>query len=363
MLILKDQTTEELAALAAPLGGTPRVARQMQAHVLKRRAAELPETLDGLKRATWAAIRAAARVPHLELVEKAISPYDGFAKYLFRGDGPEVFEAVRIPLLHRPGDEKYVVCVSSQVGCAAGCAFCATGRLGFKRHLQTWEIVDQVVKIQADSEHPVRGIVFMGMGEPMLNYARVMRAAQIFTDPSGPAIDAKAITVSTVGVVPMIRRYTQEARPYRLIVSLTSAIDAKRDRLLPMNQNYPLATVFGALREYQAATGRRVPLAWTMMAGVNMDREELRALAALAKDLKILLDLIPVNDPTGRFRPPTDAERNAFLDLIREEVACPIVCRYSGGQDIHGACGMLAGRAMTAPDAPTRRPHPPRSCR
>lgn len=346
-MLLKDQTTDELQASAAAYGGTPRIARQMQSLVFKRGITAWPEELQGLKRTVWKAIRDAARIPHLEVIEKAVSPTDGFAKYLFRGNGPEVFEAVRIPLMHRPGDEKYIVCVSSQVGCAAKCAFCATGRMGFKRNLATWEIVDQVVKIQADSDYPIRGVVFMGMGEPFLNYARVMSAAQILSDPSGQAIDAKAITVSTVGLTPMIRRFTAEKRPYRLILSVSSALSARRDELLPMNQNYPLDALVDALRDYQAATGRRVALAWTMMAGVNMSREEMRALARLTQGLRILLDLIPVNDPTGRFRPPTKAELDVFLDIVREEVACPIVCRYTGGKDINGACGMLAGKSVS----------------
>ena len=351
---LKDLTTDELARAGEGLGLTPRMARQLQSVALKRRAVELPGDLPGVGRKLWSSRRAQLTVPHLELVEKVVSPYDGFAKYLFRGEGPEPFEAVRIPLLHRPGDEKYVVCISSQVGCSAKCAFCATGRLGLRRNLQTWEIVDQVVKVAADSEHPVRGVVFMGMGEPFLNYARVMRAAQILSDPSALAIDAKAITVSTVGVAPMIRRFTEEQRPYRLIVSVSSALMAQRDELLPMNQVHPLPEVLDALRDYQARTGRRVTLAWTMMAGVNMSREQARELARLTAGLRILLDLIPVNDPTGRFRPPTDAEYQEFLDILREEVACPVVRRYSGGQDIHGACGMLAGRANGTSSSPAR---------
>ncbi len=142
---------------------------------------------------------------------------------------------MRIPLLHRPGDFKYVVCVSSQVGCALGCQFCATGRMGFRRNLAAWEIVDQVIKIQADSPHPVRGVVFMGMGEPMLNYDAVIRAARIFSESCGLAIGGKAITVSTVGIVPGIRRFTAEGHIFRLVVSLNygrsrpaSRVDARR---------------------------------------------------------------------------------------------------------------------------------------
>src|SRR5262249_29326075 len=124
--------------------------------------------LSGVAPRLLRAVRAATVIPRLTLLEERVSPADGFAKYLFRGTGPEPFEAVRIPLLHRPGHEKYVVCVSSQVGCAMGCVFCATGRMGFKRNLAAWEIVDQVMQVRADSGHAVRGVVFMGVGEPML---------------------------------------------------------------------------------------------------------------------------------------------------------------------------------------------------
>lgn len=348
-MLLKDHTTTELHEAAKDLGVTPRLARRLQSLVTKRQVRELPDSLEGVSKLLWARVREGTSVPHLRRVEKAVSPTDGFAKYLFKGADEQVFEAVRIPLMHRPGDEKYIVCVSSQVGCAAGCAFCETGKLGFKRNLATWEIVDQVVKIQADSEHPVRGVVFMGMGEPFLNYAKVLRAAEILSDPSGMAIDAKAITISTVGIAPMIRRFTREKRPYRLITSVHGT-GALRDRLVPMNMLHKLPDVVEALREFQEANGKRVLLAWTMMAGVNMGREQVRALAEATKGLKILLDLIPVNDPTGTYRPPNDAELNEFLDILREDLACPIVRRYSGGKDIHGACGMLAGK-LSSPNA------------
>src|SRR5204862_650842 len=136
--------------------------------------AELPEGSSGV----LARVRAATVVPRLTRLDKVTSPRDGFTKYLFRGDGAEPFETVRIPLLHRPGDEKYVVCVSSQVGCALGCVFCATGRMGFQRHLATWELVDQVMRVRADPPHRVRGVGLMGVGEPCLNYDGVIAAAR-----------------------------------------------------------------------------------------------------------------------------------------------------------------------------------------
>jgi 23S rRNA (adenine2503-C2)-methyltransferase len=343
---LKDCTAEELHARLAGLGVTARLARRLQAAVLQRGATEIPAALPEVSPRLLARVREAATVPRLTLCDRAVSPSDGFTKYLFRGDGSQPFEAVRIPLLHRPEDRKYVVCVSSQVGCALGCVFCATGRLGFRRNLAAWEIVDQVVQVQADSPHPVRGVVFMGMGEPMLNYDRVMRAAQILSEPCGMAINARAITVSTVGVVPMIRRFTAERRPYRLVVSLTSADPQRRRELLPIEGTHPLPELIEALREYHQATGQRVMLAWTLIAGVNTSREDARRLAELTAGLPIKLDLIDVNDPTGRFQPPGDAERNAFRDALTAELGMPVARRYSGGQDIGGGCGMLAGRAI-----------------
>lgn len=346
-VVLKDQTAEELAGLLADLAPPARLVRRLQAAVVRRGARTIPTDFPEVSPKLLAKIQERVTLPHLTLVEKRVSPTDGFAKYLFRGEGDGLFEAVRIPLLHRPEDLKYIVCVSSQVGCALGCAFCATGRMGFQRNLATWEIVDQVTQIQADSEHPVRGVVFMGMGEPMLNYDRVIRAARVFSEPCGMAINAKAITVSTVGVVPGIQRFTAEGQPYRLIVSLTSADPEKRRKLFPIEQVYPLDELMSAVRAYHAATRKRVTLAWTVLSGINTSREDARALAELTRGLPIVLDLIEVNDPTGQFRRPDSAEANAFRDALREELPMPIQRRYSGGKDIHGACGMLAAVQTT----------------
>ena len=217
--------------------------------------------------------------------------------------------------------------------------------MGFERNLATWEIVDQVTQIQADSPHPVRGVVFMGMGEPMLNYDRVIRAARIFSEPCGMAINAKAITISTVGIVPGIRRFTADQLPYRLIISLTAARSAQRESLLPIERVYPLPELLDAVREYHAATRKRVTFAWTVLAGINTSRDDAKALAELTKGLPILLDLIDVNDPTGQFHRPSTEEANLFRDYLTAELGMPVQRRYSGGQDINGACSMLAATA------------------
>jgi 23S rRNA (adenine2503-C2)-methyltransferase len=340
-LLLKNQTSAQLQASLAHAGVSPHLARRLLAAAVRR--GELPGPGSGLTARLRHELLALTEIPHLSLVQKVVSPTDGFTKYLFEGRGAGRFEAVRIPLLHRAEDLKYVACVSSQVGCAMGCVFCATGRMGFGRNLAAWEMVDQVVKLQADSPHPIGGVVFMGMGEPMLNYDAVMTAIRILSEPCGMAIAAKAITLSTVGIIPGIRRFTAERHRARLVVSLTSADPQQRRELLPIEQRYPTPELLQALRDYHAVSGQRVTLAWTMISGVNVGEKDAQQLADLTRGLPIKLDLIDVNDPTGRFRPPSRAELDIFRDALRARLAMPVARRYSGGQDIHGGCGMLAG--------------------
>jgi 23S rRNA (adenine2503-C2)-methyltransferase len=337
-ILLKNQTAGELHG---QLGITLRQARMIQAVVIRK--GKLPEAQAEISEKALKVLRAATEIPNLTVADKQVSPQDGFAKYLFRGDGPEPFEAVRIPLLHREEDQKYIVCVSSQVGCALGCSFCYTGKMGFKRNLSAWEMVDQVIKIRDGSEHPVRGVVFMGMGEPMLNYDEVIRAARILSEPCGGAISAKAITISTAGIVPAIRRYTAERHPFRLVVSLTSADPQRRRELMPIENSFSTAELMEALRERHQVTGERITLAWTMISGVNTGEEDAKQLAELTRGLPVKLDLIDVNDPSGKYCPPSPEELHAFRDALRLHLAAPVARRYSGGKDIGAACGMLAG--------------------
>jgi 23S rRNA (adenine2503-C2)-methyltransferase len=250
---------------------------------------------------------------------------------------------VRIPLPAGPDTtpDKYTLCISSQSGCPLACAFCATGRLGLIRNLSAWEIVDQVARIRDEADRPVRGLVFMGMGEPFMNYDAVVAAAAILSDPSGFAIDGKAITISTAGIVPMIRRYTDEGHRYRLAISLTSAIEDKRRWLMPIERKYPLDTLLDAARAHAARTRTRNTLEYVLMPDVNMGPEDADALIARLHGIPVRLNLIDVNDASGRFRAPTADEVSRFRDRLAP-LGQPIVRRYSGGKDVEGACGMLA---------------------
>jgi 23S rRNA (adenine2503-C2)-methyltransferase len=363
-LILNDLAPEKLArSLAERFGASSTEVPKLLSAVHGPRGAlargaplEAIGATRSVRRTVLDAITEGAEVRGLTQLGFETSPNDGFRRYLFETHDGQRVEAVRIPLpcdvygtvppqrlVTRP---HYVVCVSSQIGCALACAFCATGKLGFRRNLATWEIVEQLRLIRAEADRPVRGVVFMGMGEPFLNYDRVMAAAQIFSAPPGYAISADRITVSTAGVVPGIRRFTEEARPYRLAVSLTAATSAKRREVMPIEDTWPLDQLMAAVRDYQAARGGRAMLAWVAIDGFNTGPEDAAELAALTQGLPIRLDLIEVADPDGRFRAPSEAKLSEFRSSLAI-LGQPVVRRYSGGRDVRAGCGMLAGSPVS----------------
>ena len=338
---LRSQTPDTLAALWPELRLDPGIARRVISRVTGEGRDDL-EGVTGLSRALAAQILARTSTKRLACTDRRESAVDGFVKYLFRAEDGASFESVRIPLL-KP---RYSVCVSSQAGCGLGCTFCETGRLGFVRNLEPWEIVEQVLAVKRDgpADRPITGVVFQGQGEPLQNYDAVIRAATILRDPSGLKIRGEAITISTVGLLPAIERYTREGHVFRLILSLTSAIDAKRVELVPLAKTHAVAELAHAMRQHALRHGGPVHLGWVLMSGVNTGEDEADAIGRHFAGLPVRLHLIDVNDPSGRTRPPGDDERGTFVDALRAR-GIAFVRRYSGGPDIHAACGMLASTA------------------
>ena len=281
----------------------------------------------------------------LEVVERVTDASDGFVKYLLRSPDGALSEAVRIPL-KKAGC--FSVCLSTQVGCAMRCAFCATGRLGFSRNLRAWEMVHALMLVRDEAPGRITGAVFMGQGEPFQNYDAVIRAAAILSNPCGACIRAENISISTVGLVPFIRRYTREGHRYRLIVSMTSAIPDRRRALMPAAGEFSVEDLAEALGEHARRHRDRVTVAWVVMAGVNTGADEVAALARLFAGVPLRLNLIDVNDarPDG-FSRASDDELNAFRDRL-QVLGVPIVRRYSGGRERHAACGMLAAHSKRA---------------
>lgn len=312
--------------------------RRILAHALSHGRDGFPRSRP-VPRSVKAAVEQGVDRRPLEIVERATDPSDGFVKYLFRLHDGRFAEAVRIPL-EIPG--RFSVCLSSQVGCGMGCDFCATGRLGLTRNLEPWEMVAQFLAVRDEAPGRVTGAVFQGQGEPLHNYDAVMKAAAILSNSCGGRIAARAITISTVGLVPGILKMAADRLPYRLIVSLTSAIDERRKELLPVASAWPAARLAEAVRHYQAAVGGRMTIAFVVLGGINTGPDEVDAIRRLFAGIPLRINLIDVNDARpGGFRRATPEELAAFRDGLAS-LEVPIVRRYSGGAARHAACGMLA---------------------
>ena len=281
----------------------------------------------------------------------AVSPFadvrrfpsaDGSVRYLFT-----LHDGQRTEAVYMPYEGRKTVCVSSMVGCPAGCAFCATGALGFGRNLTRGEIVAQLLAVawfEAFAPRELRNVVLMGMGEALLNYEAAVGAIRTWTDPRGLAMSARRITLSTVGLPSRIRRLAGEGLPLVLAVSLHAPDEATRKRIIPTAHAHALADIVASLHDWQAAGGRRVTVEYTMLDGVNDTPAQAAALARLLDGLTVHVNLIPFNPwpGSGFAATPRDGVR-AFQDvLVRAGVSTSV--RFSRGRDTGGACGQLALR-------------------
>ncbi|MDD5043174.1 MAG: 23S rRNA (adenine(2503)-C(2))-methyltransferase RlmN [Patescibacteria group bacterium] len=246
-------------------------------------------------------------------------------------------------VLMKHKDGRNTVCVSSAVGCPLGCLFCATGQMGFKRNLNSWEIVGQVLffaRQLKSSLSKITNVVFMGMGEPFLNYDNVLAAVRILNDKDGLNIGARRISLSTVGVIEGIKKLSKENLQVNLAISLHAPNDFLRSKIIPANKKYPLKEILREVDAYIKKTNRRVMFEYILLAGVNDSPKEARELAALIKKPLHLVNLIPCNK-TGMFKPPTKERIRKFREIL-EKSGVAVTERWRFGREIDAACGQLA---------------------
>ncbi|MCF7860502.1 23S rRNA (adenine(2503)-C(2))-methyltransferase RlmN [Patescibacteria group bacterium] len=250
-------------------------------------------------------------------------------------------------VLIRQRDRRYTVCLSSQAGCPLGCAFCATGASGFTRNLSAEEIVEQFffwarrLRHNQDVEK-IDNVVFMGMGEPFLNYDEFIKAVKILHDPERFNLGSRRMSVSTAGITEGIKKLSSEKLQINLAISLHAPVDSLREQLMPIGKKYPIAKVLKTVDEYIAKTGRRVMFEYIMMKNTNDDDDDARALANLMRKPLYLVNLIPYNT-TGRFQASSPARINTFQEKL-ESMGVAVTQRRSQGQGIGAACGQLAGK-------------------
>lgn len=332
---LVGSTLAELAQTLSGLGEKPYRAKQLYQWLYQKNARTF-EAMSNLSAALRQKLAANYRISCLELEQRLVSQRDGSFKYLWR-----LRDAAKIESVYMVEGRRRTVCLSSQVGCPIGCIFCATGLMGWQRNLTVGEIVDQLLQINASAPEPVTNIVLMGMGEPLLNYENVIKAAQIFNSEAGPEIAARRITISTAGLLPQIERYTAEKHPYKLAVSLNATTDELRRRLMPVSQRYTLRDLLTVLLKYTKTARKRVTFEYVMLAGVNDSLRDARRLVQLLSPIPCKLNLIPYNaNPFFAYQPPDEEHLNAF---IREVYRAPfaVTVRRSKGSDIAAACGQL----------------------
>ena len=313
----------------------------------------LPRSVRNVRRVTLDRVRAASAIPCLAIREVRRSRIDPFVKYSLEGLDGEVFETVRIPL-EKYG--RYSVCVSCQAGCGLGCAFCATSRIGLSRNLETWEIVEQVRVVRRELNRRkgerVRGIVFQGMGEPLANLENVIESVRVASEPSGLAIDGRAITVCTAGIPEGIRRLSREVPSVRLAISIASPDPEVRRLLMPIDRVFPLAETLDAAVEHARVTGLAPMWSFTLLNGVNDSVHDAHKLAELAHDfvqrsgIRPRIAIVPYNAIDGNGPQSfvrSGYERESTFRQVLNQAGLPSHRRYSGGADILGACGQLAG--------------------
>jgi 23S rRNA (adenine2503-C2)-methyltransferase len=349
---LRSLSRADLAGLVAELGEKPFRARQLFRWLHRNGAAALDEMSD-LPRPLRAALAARTTLVTLERASERRS-VDGTIKWTWRtGDG-KLIESV-----YMPETDRKTLCVSSQVGCALGCTFCMTGTMGLARQLTTGEIVDQVHRAnrrlvelgEGPAPRPLTNLVFMGMGEPLHNFDVLKGALDQLLDEDGPNFSHRHVTVSTSGLVPVMRRLGEETQ-VKLAVSLNATTDAQRDAIMPINRRWPIRELMAACRAFPMKPGRRITFEYVLLDGVNDTDADAARLAKLVVGIPAKVNLIPYNENPGLwFRAPASGRVEAFHRILLEREITAVI-RKNRGSDIAAACGQLA--AEGGPGDPRR---------
>jgi 23S rRNA (adenine2503-C2)-methyltransferase len=384
---IRSQTAEELDAQFRAWGQPAYRVAQLLEWLYVHRATQW-EAMTNLPKALRDELREHYSLTALELVRKQ-GARDTTQKFLWRLSDQSLIESVLIPAnpaLYGEPSDRHTLCVSTQVGCAYGCKFCASGLAGWKRNLSVEEIVGQVLAVErwngdeskvqspkpkvqsqgteAGSQNPESGIqnhaspnpqpstpspqprlvsnlVIMGMGEPLANYENLLKALKILNAPWGGGIGARKITISTSGLAPQIRKLADEPPQFRLAISLHGATDETRNKIMPVNRKYPLRELVAGCEYYQQKRGRMITFEYVLIAGVNDGLDQVKPLAALARRLKAKVNLIPYNRVEGLpWEQPGEAAQEAFLRALEKQKVAATLRREKGG-DIDAACGQL----------------------
>lgn len=346
-------TREELAARLSAIGQPGFRAGQLLEWIYRKRVRAF-DAMTNLPANLRAMLAEYFSLGSIETV-RCLGSNDTTQKFLFRLADGQLIETVLIPAspaLYGEASDRRTLCISTQVGCAYGCKFCASGLNGWTRNLRAGEIVEQILRAEEISGERVNNLVFMGMGEPLANYDQLLRAISIINAPWGVGLGARHITVSTSGLAPQIRQLADQPLQIRLAISLHGATDEVRARIMPVNRKYPLAVLLDACRYYDAKKKQKLTFEYILIDGVNDTDEQAHALVGLATGLDAKVNLIPYNTVEGLewTRPPL-ARQQAFQNILRAR-GIAATLRREKGHDIAAACGQLRRQTLSATEAP-----------
>jgi 23S rRNA (adenine2503-C2)-methyltransferase len=337
--ILTGLTRSELEQFAASLAEPAYRGRQLYRWIYARRARSFAEMTD-LPAPFRERLVMSAEVGALNVARESSPGRDRSQKFLF-----ELHDGLRVETVYLPDSPGETVCISSQVGCALGCQFCATGKMGFFRNLTAGEIIQQVIECEQRVNTRLTNVVFMGMGEPFLNYDATIEAARTINAENGLGIGARRITISTSGIPDGIKAFTQLPQQFRLALSLNASDDETRSKLMPVSKLHPLKEVMAAMRAYTDARGKRVTFEYVLVDGVNNRDKDVKQLAVLLKGIPCKLNLIPLNPfPGCELQAPTPESVEVFARKLWPLVPA-VTVRRSKGASILAGCGQLAGLA------------------
>jgi len=332
---LKGLSRHELDQFIAGIGEKPFRSTQLWSWIYQKGVVTF-DRMTNISKALRSKLDERAFVSSLQLVRKNVSPHSGTVKFLW---GLE--DGLRIESVYMPEKKRRTVCISSQVGCPLNCRFCATAKMGFARNLLPHEIIDQVISITREVGEKPTNVVLMGMGEPLLNYDHVLKALTIINDQEGITIGHRKITLSTAGMVPQLRRYTEEGHPFKLAISLNSTTNDQRSRLMPVNRQFPLKDLIQAAREYTRRRKKRLTFEYVLIKNINDTPADAERLLHLLQGIPCKVNLIAYNSTNQKFQRPTEEHIESFAEWIRP-LCAPVTLRLSRGDDINGACGQLA---------------------
>ena len=336
-IILKGMNESDLQQYCVDLNQPKFHGSQLYRWMYKNNCADI-DSMNNIPKMLKKEIKENAVLNLLSIKTQSKSEIDNTTKFLLETHDLKYIETVSMI-----DNDRHTICLSSQIGCSVDCDFCATGKMGITRNLSTGEIIDQLIIIQEKISKPITNIVFMGMGEPFLNYNNLIRSCEILTNHNAFNLGSKRITISTSGILPKIDLYIKENHKYKLAISLNASSNDFRDKIMPINKKWNIEKIITSVKKYKFFDSRPIMFEYVLLKGLNDSQEDAIRLANILKGIKCKVNLIPFNEIKGYYKRPNKDQINYFSQTLNDSNPhLRVLIRWSKGEDINAACGQLA---------------------